>query len=352
MAKKERLFDIEKARERVKKGRRKNWWLRKGTKSRGFKYFDKDGKEITSEDSIERINSLVIPPAWAEVRICPSKSGKLQAVGIDAGGRVQYLYHEKFRRKQERKKFEKIETFGKFLPKIRKITNEHLELKGFPRERVLALMTRLLDQLYMRMGSAASVEKYRTYGITTLQHRHLKIGRGGKLTFDFVGKHKVKQRKVLVDSEIARMMRELKELKGPRKLFRYVDEDGKTRPVKPGDINRYLKEIASPEFSAKDFRTWGATLLAALELAEIGCCDDDKLLKKNVAEAVKRVAEQLGNTPAVCRGSYIHPVVLDQYQKGVTIEQFVPKTKRKIKKVKAEYEPEEKALMKLFAAGN
>jgi DNA topoisomerase-1 len=348
MTKKTPIFDTKKARESIEKGRRKNWWRRKGGKASGFKYFDKEDKQIKDADNLERIKSLVIPPAWKYVRIAPSPRSKIQAVGMDTNGRVQYLYNDNFRRKQELKKFEKIEKLGEYLPKMRKITNEHLSLEGFPREKVLALMTRLISRLYMRMGSKTSEKKYRTYGITTLQHRHLEIKRGGKLIFNFVGKHHIKQQKILVDKELASVMKELKNLKGKRKLFRYVGEDGKTYPIKPSHINSYLKEITSSEFSAKDFRTWGATLLAALELAEIGGGEDEKELKKNVVKAVKSVAEQLGNTPTVCRSSYIHPKVINSYEKGVTIEEFVPKLKRKVKKIKAEFDAEETALMKLF----
>ena len=286
MAKKKKLFDVEKAKERIKKGKRESWWKRKGSKSRGFKYFNKNNQQITDDKKIERIESLVIPPAWKYVRISPSSRSNLQAVGMDTRGRVQYLYSEAYRKKRERKKFEKIERFGEHLPNLRKITNKHIKLDGMPREKVLAVMTRLVNSLYMRMGSKTSVKKYRTFGITTLQNKHLEIGRKGKLTFSFVGKHKIKQRKIMVDKELAQIMKDLKNLGGAKKLFEYVDDDGKTRQVKARELNQYLKEITAPEFSAKDFRTWGGTLLAALELAEIGAPDDEKVLKKNVVKAV------------------------------------------------------------------
>lgn len=337
-----------KAEERIITNKRDKWWKRTGTKSRGFRYKDVDNDKITDEKHLERIKNLVIPPAWKYVRISPSPRSNLQAVGMDTSGRVQYLYSAKFRAQQEKKKYEKIERFGEYLPNLRKVTNEHLELEGFPREKVLALMTRLINNLYIRMGSPKSVKKHRTYGITTLQHKHLEIKRGGKLVFDFVGKHSVKQRKILVDKDLAKLMKQLKELKGKRKLFKYVGEDGKTHSIKAGDVNKYLKKLTSPEFSAKDFRTWGGTLLAALELAEIGCCDDEKVLKKNIVKAVKKVAEQLGNTPSICRSSYIHPTIINSYEKGVTLQEFIPKKKRKVKKIKAEFEPEEEALIKLF----
>ncbi|HSK74529.1 MAG TPA: hypothetical protein VK892_22700 [Pyrinomonadaceae bacterium] len=348
MEKKKPIFDTKKARETITKGRRAKWWQRKGSMSRGFQYFDAEGSQIKDETQLERIKSLVIPPAWKYVRISPSPRSSLQAVGMDTTGRVQYLYNESFRKKQEKKKFQKIEKFGEYIPKLRKTTNEHLELEGFPREKVLALMTRLINSLYIRLGSPDSVKHYRTYGITTLQNRHLEIKRGGQLIFSFVGKHHVKHRKVLVDKELAAVMRDLKAIGGARKLFNYLDENGKPRPVKAKDINQYLKEITAPEFSAKDFRTWGGTLLTAVELADLGTAEDEKQIKKNICNAVKRVAEQLGNTPTVCRGSYIHPAVIKSYEKGVTLEEFTAKKKRKIRRIREDYEPEEKALMRLL----
>ena len=348
MAEKKPIFDVEKARLSIETGKRGKWWRRKGSKSRGFKYFDKNGKEIKDETSLERIKSLVIPPAWKHVRISPSTGGNLQALGMDTNGRIQYLYNPKFREKQERKKFLKIEKFGEHLPKLRQITSEHLALEGFPREKVLAVMMRLINSLYIRVGTEKSVKQYKTYGITTLQNRHLSVEGGGKLVFNFVGKHHIAHRKVLVDKELATVMQDLKSIGGARKLFNYLDEDGKPRPIKPNDINEYLKEITAPEFSAKDFRTWGGTLLAAMELAEIGAAEEANTLKKNIVKAVKKVAEQLGNTPTVCRASYIHPTVLKSYESGVTLTEFEKKRRRAIKLAQAEFEPEEIALMKLF----
>lgn len=347
MVKKNQNFDVKKIRENISKGKRAKWWQRKGVKSKGFKYYDKEQNRVQDEKHLERIKSLVIPPAWKYVRISPSSSSKLQAVGMDTSGRIQYLYHSKFREKQEKKKFAKIEKFGEYLPKFREITNEHLGLKGFPREKVLALMTRLINSLYIRVGSQKSVKQYKTYGITTLQNRHLEIKRGGKLVFNFVGKHHIKQRKILVDKEFTNIMRELKSIGGAKKLFNYLDENGKPRPIKAKEVNDYLKSVTSPEFSAKDFRTWGGTLMAALELAEIGVAADNNILKKNIVKAVKKVAEQLGNTPTVCRSSYIHPTVIKSYEKGKTLAEFTTKRKRKIKQL-AENEPEEEALIKLF----
>jgi DNA topoisomerase-1 len=345
------IFDALKTKEIIEKGKRARWWKRQGSKTKGFRYVDANGMQVNDEKHLERIKSLVIPPAWKHVRISPFASSNLQAVGMDTTGRVQYLYHGKFTEKQQQKKFAKIEKFGEYLPKLRQATNQHLELEGFPREKVLAVMMRLINSLYIRVGTEKSVKFYKTYGITTLQNRHLEIGKKGELIFSFVGKHHIKHRKILVDKELASLMNDLKNIGGARKLFNYLDENGKPRPVKPRDINDYLKMTTAPEFSAKDFRTWGGTLLAALELAEIGKAEDEKILKKNIVQAVKKVAEQLGNTPTVCRGSYIHPTVLKSYEAGLTLDEFIPRKQRQIRRIQNEYEAEEKALMKLFQAG-
>lgn len=341
-------FDESKIRERIEKGKRAKWIRRKGSNSKNFKYLTAAGQQINDEETLERIKSLVIPPAWKFVRIAPSATSKVQALGMDKLGRIQYIYHCKFAEKQQRKKFAKIEKFGEFLPGLRKATNEHIQLEGFPREKVLAVMMRLINSLYIRVGTEKSVKEYKTYGITTLQNRHLEIGRKGQLVFSFVGKHHIKHRKILVDEELASVMKDLKAIGGARKLFHYLDAEGKPRVVKPSDVNNYLKGITAPEFSAKDFRTWGGTLLTSVELAEIGKAETATELKKNIVRAVKKVAEQLGNTPTVCRSSYVHPAVLKSYEAGITLDEFRPKKTRRISRIENDYEIEEKALMKMF----
>jgi DNA topoisomerase-1 len=343
------LFDQTKALQTIEKGRRAKWWQRRGSKSKGFFYTDAAGKRITDQESLDRIASLVIPPAWKHVRISPHAGSSLQVVGMDTTGRVQYRYHPKFSERQQNKKYSKIVRFGESLPKLRSATNEHIALEGFPREKVLAVMMRLINSLYIRVGTDQSVKHYRTYGITTLANKHLTIDRGGKLVFDFVGKSHIKHRKVLVDEELASVMQELKALGRAGKLFHYLDEEGKPRPVKPNDLNRYIKEITDPEFSAKDFRTWGGTLLAAVELAELGKPDDEREAKKNLVRAIRAVAEELGNTPTVCRGSYVHPAVISAYEKGITIDDFRPRqTRRRRRRIESDFDPEEKALLKML----
>jgi DNA topoisomerase-1 len=332
----------------IERGARARWWRRRGSKSRGFFYEDARGKRITDEASLDRIKSLVVPPAWKHVRIAPGTHCRLQAIGVDQLGRVQRIYHPAFTAKQQRAKYEKIIRFGEALPTLRKRTNEDIALEGLPRERVLAVVIRLINDLYFRVGSEESVKKYRTYGVTTLRNRHLEIKRGGRLIFSFVGKHHVKHRCVVVDEELSTLMRDIQSLKGAR-LFQFYDEELKRRrPVTPRDVNDYIKAATSAEFSAKDFRTWGGTLLAATELAEIGCCENERQAKKNVVAAVGRVAEHLGNTPTVCRSCYIHPKVLEAYMRGKSIEEFRPRRARRIARESPDYTVEEVALLKLL----
>jgi DNA topoisomerase I len=335
----------------IERGARARWWRRRGSKKSGFWYEDASGARITDQAELERIRSLVIPPAWTHVRISPRARSRQQAIGIDSSGRIQYKYHPNYAARQQRKKYEKIERFGHFLPSLRRMTNEHLGLEGFPRERVLAIVIRLMNDLYLRMGSEASVKRYRTYGVTTLRNRHLDIRPRGELVFSFIGKHHIKHRRILVDEELATAMRDLKAL-GGAKLFEYVGEDGRVYPIKPRDVNEYIKAATSPEFSAKDFRTWGGTLIAAIKLAEEGMPEDEKEAKRKIISTVKFVAEHLGNTPTVCRSCYIHPAVIERYMTGITLEQYRPRSQRYIRRLQPEYEPEEQALLKLLEQGS
>ncbi len=332
----------------TEKSRRAKWWRRDGTMRRGFTYFTHDGKKISDSVSLERIQLLVIPPAWQHVRISPSAGGRLQAVGIDTRGRIQYIYHAKFADAQQQKKFKRIEKFGEHLPNLRRVTNEHISLKGFPAEKVLAIMVRLINSLYIRMGTDKSVNHFRTYGITTLRNRHVTVHSKGRVTFQFVGKSHIKHRKVLVDPHLASLIGRLTGFGRGGKLFQYTNGDGTIHAVRPSQINEYIKSITAPEFSAKDFRTWGASLLAATELAEIGTANDEKELQKNIVKAVKKVSAELGNTPSVCRKSYIHPIILKAYTKGLVLDSFTPRRFRQAKEIESELVPEEVSLLKLF----
>ena len=329
------------------RGSRARWWVRRGSKSRGFRYLTADGRAITEEAALERIRLLVIPPAWREVRISPSPRSSLQAIGIDKLGRVQRIYHPSFAARRAARKYEKIERFGEALGRLRRQTNEDITLEGLPRERVLAVVIRLVNDLYFRVGSEESVRRYRTYGVTTLRNRHLEIKRGGRLVFQFVGKHHIRHRRILVDEELAALMRDIQKL-GGAKLFHYLDREGRPRPITPREVNDYIKAATDAEFSAKDFRTWGGTLLAAVELAEAGKPANEREAKRNIVRAVTAVAERLGNTPTVCRNCYIHPKVLECYQQGITLEEFRPRRQRLIRRQMPEYDVEEVALLKML----
>jgi len=348
MAKRQKpLFDTKAARSAIEKGRRSKWWTRTGRSGR-FKYVDADGRQVSRKGHLERIASLVVPPAWKFVRISPAASSKVQAVGMDTTGRVQYIYHPQFVKRREREKFAKLLAFAEKLPDLRRVTNEHIVLSGFPKQKVLAIALRLINSLYFRVGSEKSASLYRTFGITTLKNDHLHLGRNGTLKFDFVGKSHVRHRKILVDQDLAGLMRELKKIGPKRKLFCYLDDDSKPKPIKASEINAYIKTATGPAFSSKDFRTWGASLLAASSLAELGVADNKELTKKNIVKAVKMVADELGNTPAVCRSSYIHPSIIKAYENGITLENFTPRKKRKIRRIYTDLEPDEAALFRLL----
>lgn len=340
--------DDQAAKSTIEKGRRGKWIRRVGGKSKGFRYVDQSDKPVVDREILERIASLVIPPAWKFVRIAPSAGSKIQAVGMDTSGRVQYLYNPKFAEKKQREKFGRLVSFGEHLPKLRKATNADISLDGLPKRKVLAAMLRLINSLYFRVGSEKSAKLFRTYGITTLQNKHLSVKRKGVLEFDFTGKSYVRHRKILVDSELSEIMKELQNTGPKRKLFCFIDDEGKVKPIKPADINAYLKRATEDGFSSKDFRTWGATLLASVRLAEIGTAAEEKEKAKNVVLAVKAVSKELGNTPAVCRSAYIHPTIIAAYEKGITIDQFRPRKVRTIKRIQSDFEVEEASLLKLL----
>ncbi|HVG29168.1 MAG TPA: hypothetical protein VM864_05550, partial [Pyrinomonadaceae bacterium] len=308
----------------VEMGSRARWWRRTGTKSRGFRYEDARGRRVTDEAALARIKSLAIPPAWRHVRVAPGARCRVQAIGVDKLGRVQRIYDPQFVARRQREKFDKIVRFGEALPNLRRKTNEDIAREGLPRERVLAVVIRLINELHFRVGSEESVKKYRTYGVTTLRNRHLEIAPGGRLVFSFTGKHHIKHRRVLVDEELAALTGDIQRLKGSR-LFHFYDEEQKrVRPVSPRDVNDYIKAATSAEFSAKDFRTWGGTLRVATVLADLGPAATDREAASNVALAVRLVAAELGNTPAICRKSYVHPMVIARYlDEGATIEPFL-----------------------------
>ena len=324
---------------------RKGGWRREGSKRR-FRYVDSRGKAITDEAKLARIEALVIPPAWKDVWISPRAGAKLQATGVDAAGRRQYLYHPEFRAQQEQAKYDKLIRFAEALPELRAAMAEHMERDTYDRMRVSAIAVRLITQTWFRPGSERYVRESRTYGVTTLTRRHIAV-RGNKIAFSFRGKHKVQVRTALVDSELAAAVRELLELPGGRRVFRY-EEDGTISNLHSRRLNDYIREYLGEEFSAKDFRTWGGTLLAGIALAERGVSESETEAKRNVAAVMRNVAERLGNTPAVTRASYVSPAVVEQYLDGRTIEDFRPRHLRIVTARDIGLDLEEQALLSLL----
>jgi DNA topoisomerase-1 len=296
-------------------------WRREGSK-RSFRYVDADGRKITDPAHLERIKTLAIPPAWKDVWISPSARSKLQATGIDAAGRKQYLYHADFRAKQEQAKYDKLIRFAERLPALREAMAEHMALDGLPEEKVAAIAVRLINLGWFRVGTDKYAKTSRTFGITTLRKSHVGV-RGSRISFRYRGKHNIMIRSAIVDPELAAAMKDLIALPGSR-LFQY-ELDGARCNLDQRKLNAYIRAHLGAEFTAKDFRTWGGTLIAAIELAEVGEPSSPTDAKRKVAAVMRKVGEKLGNTPAVARSSYVSPAVVEQYLDGRTIEDFRPR---------------------------
>ena len=292
--------------------------VRRG-RGRGFEYLDESGERIEDEEVLERIRELVIPPAWKDVWICPYPFGHIQAVGTDAAGRRQYLYHEQWRARRDQEKFDEMLRFARALPGIRRTAAKHLKHRGLTRERVLACSVRLLDRGFFRVGTEDYAEQNRTYGLATMQRRHVTLGPDGLLVFDYVAKSGKQRVQSIVDPAVYAVMKKLKERRSGRELLAFKD-DRTWVDVRSDHINDYIKAVSGEDFSAKDFRTWHGTVLAAVGLAVSGRAASSKTARERaISRAVKEVAYYLGNTPAVCRASYIDPRVFDRYRDGVTI---------------------------------
>jgi DNA topoisomerase I len=328
---------------------RSTGWTRKGSK-RAFRYYDQRGREITDEQRLERIAKLVIPPAWKDVWISPRPGSKLQATGVDKAGRRQYLYHADFRAAQEQAKYDKLIRFGEKLPELRRAMAEHMDADELDRERVSALALRLINLGWFRVGTDRYARESRTYGITTLTRRHVVV-RGNRIMLQFRAKHGIQVRTTVVDEELAASIRELLQLPGGARVFRYRWDD-RIWNLTSKRLNDYVKIYMGPEFSSKDFRTWGGTLLAAIALAERaareGFPETPTAEKRSVTAVMRRVAQQLGNTPAVTRASYVSPAVIDQYLDGRTIEDFRPRHLRVVGARDIDLDAEEQALLSLL----
>jgi DNA topoisomerase-1 len=317
-----------------------------GSQRRGFRYEDSRGRAITDDAALERIDSLRIPPAWKDVWISPRASAKLQATGVDKAGRRQYLYHPVYRARQEQAKYDKLVRFAERLPELRRTMDEHLDREPLSFEWTAALAVRLINEGWFRVGNERYARSYKTFGITTLRKSHVCV-RGSKITFRFRAKHRVLCHSVLADAELAAAMKELMALPGGRLLFRYT-RDGETYNLGARKLNEYIREYMGEEFTAKDFRTWGGTLVAAIQLAEAEPAESATAQKRTVAAVMRKVGERLGNTPAVARASYVSPAVVEQYLDGRTIDDFRPRHLRVVRARNSELDPEEQALLSLL----
>ena len=324
---------------------RRGGWTRAGSKGR-FRYLDARGNRIDDPAKIERIESLVIPPAWEDVWISPRPGAKLQATGLDKAGRRQYLYHPDFRAQQEQAKFDKLVRFADALPDLRLAMGEHMTRDAYDREKVCAIAVRLINMAWFRVGSDRYAKSSRTHGVTTLTRSHVSV-RGTRVSFRFRAKHKVKVRTTVVDSELATALKELAAQPGSARLFRY-GRNGASCNLTGAVLNDYIREYMGEEFTAKDFRTWGGTLTAAIALAEHGVAETETEARRVVAGVMRSVGERLGNTPAVARASYVSPAVVEQYLDGRTLEDFRPRHLRVVKARDIGLDQEENALLSLL----
>jgi DNA topoisomerase I len=324
---------------------RRGGWRRRGSRNR-FRYEDSRGRRITDPAALERIESLRIPPAWREVWISPRPGAKLQATGLDSAGRRQYLYHPRFREQQEQAKFDRLIRFAEQLPDLRAAMAEHMTQEPLSFEWTAAVAVRLINLGWFRVGGERYAKRHRTFGITTLRKGHVRVRRN-TISFRFRAKNRARVRTALVDAELADAMRILLDVKGGRRLFRYRS-NGELVTLSSRRLNDYIREHLGNDFTAKDFRTWGGTLLAAVALAEREPAETKAAQKKAIAAVMRTVGEQLGNTAAVARSSYVSPAVVEQYLQGRTIDDFRPRHLRVVGARDLGLDPEEQAVLSLL----
>jgi len=320
--------------------------IRRERDGEGFRYIDAKGEPVEDEATLKRIKALVIPPAWTDVWICPQANGHLQATGRDAKSRKQYRYHAKWRNVRDEVKYERMINFGKALPTIRAEVDRALKLPGLPREKVLATIVYLLEATMMRVGNEEYARTNKSFGLTTLRNRHVKVD-GSDVEFRFRGKSGVYHKIHVHDRRLARIIRSARDLPG-QELFQYIDEDGETHSIDSSDVNDYLRTITGEDYTAKDFRTWSGTVLAALALQEFEKFDSETQAKKNIVRAIESVAERLGNTPSVCRKCYVHPAVLDAYLEGSVLEALRERTEQELTEDLHALQPEEAAVLAML----
>ena len=321
--------------------------VRRRRAGKGFAYTGPTGRRITDPDRIAWFKRLAIPPAWTDVWISPIRRGHIQATGRDARGRKQYRYHPRWRAVRDEVKYGRLIEFARALPRIRRRTDRDLRRRGLPREKVLALIVRLLETTLVRVGNEEYARDNRSFGLSTLRDRHVKDD-GNGLQLIFKGKSGKEHVVAIRDRRLARLVRECQELPG-QELFQYVDEDGRRQSVDSGDVNDYLREASGEGFTAKDFRTWAGTVAASLALREFLEVDDDAGRKKAIVAAIEEVAARLGNTPAVCRACYVHPDVLDAYLDGTLVDALAERA-RGVGRGAHALRPEEAAVLGLLQA--
>eukprot|EP01034_Spumella_vulgaris_P042447 gene42447-52642_t len=314
--------------------------------AKGFRYVDAGGKQVRDDATLARIRALAIPPAWEQVWICAQPNGHLQATGRDARGRKQYRYHARWRSVRDEVKYERMLAFGRALPGIRAAVDAALGLPGLPREKVLATVVHLLQVTMMRVGNEEYARENKSFGLTTLRNRHVRID-GSAVEFHFRGKSGVEHRVTVSDRRLARIIRRTRELPG-QDLFQYIGDDGATHSIGSADVNDYLRSISGDDYTAKDFRTWYGTVLAALALQEFERFDSETQAKKNIVRAIEAVAQKLGNTPTICRKCYVHPAVIEAYLDGSDLAALRASTEREFSADLHALSPEEAAVLALL----
>jgi DNA topoisomerase-1 len=320
--------------------------IRRRKSGKGFTYSRADGSRLTERDVLGRVKSLAIPPAWTDVWICPFADGHIQATGRDAKGRKQYRYHPRFREIRESTKYEHVVAFAEALPAIRAKVREHMALRGLPREKVLATIVHLLQTTLIRVGNDDYAKQNKSYGLTTLKTRHVAVD-GSEVRFRFTGKSGKQWSLRVRDKRIAKIIRACQELPG-QELLQYLDEDGKPQDVTSSDVNAYLKEITGHDITAKDFRTWAGTVLAAMALHEVKGFDTAAQVKRNLRTAIENVAARLGNTPTICRKCYVHPDVLTSYLEGNLVLEVKKAVENELRDELSGLQPEEAAVLAML----
>ncbi len=314
-----------------------------------FEYLTPDGTLITDEREIERIKHIGIPPAWTDVWISPTARGHIQATGRDAKGRKQYRYHPRWREVRDENKYHRMVDFGESLPGIRERTAHDLALPGLPREKVLATIVQLLDTTLVRIGNEEYARENESFGLTTLREDHVEV-EGATVHFDFKGKSGKEHVIDVKNRKLASIVRRLHELPG-QEVFQYVDAHGTRHAIQSEDVNEYLREITGHDFTAKDFRTWGGTVIAARELTTLGVFESVTQGKKNVTQAIKTAAEHLGNTPAICKKSYVNPQLLEAYLEGTLLRAMLDLARQTIPETWQKLHPDEIEVLAFLKAG-